>query len=361
MKPFANPYQGFTPFSNAILDEIMPRLSANGWKILCIAIRQTLGWLDPMSPTGRKQSDQISYSQFMQKSNIKSRSTISRALEENLDAGYLLRQECGRDPRSDLPLYAYSLDTDYELSSPESGPLSSPESGPLSSPESGLTKQTAKKPKKPGAGDGAPAADRGTDIPTITRPGFKAEERNPGVRIYEIDLDEYDLEPDIQCPCGESWLWPRTEKERRKALVCPSCGTNIVVHGFKSWGQRDRHTYKPRNLPRREWVITLDGARTPYNRMTTTDDDEVEELVRNWDLDPEHVLEVTNGWLREQTWLVRKPDEVVHTLNAALKSRRRKQTEWDAAASHTPKVEEAESDRQYVEVDGMEFELVDEH
>ncbi len=62
----------------------MPTLSGNGWKVMCVAMRQTWGWIDPSSPTGRKQSDRISYSQFMAKTGIKGRSNLARALREGL-------------------------------------------------------------------------------------------------------------------------------------------------------------------------------------------------------------------------------------------------------------------------------------
>ena len=67
-EPNANPHappSGYTPVDNTIFDHIMPTLSGNGLKILLVALRQTWGWKDDRSPTGRKRSDQISYSQFM--------------------------------------------------------------------------------------------------------------------------------------------------------------------------------------------------------------------------------------------------------------------------------------------------------
>ena len=64
IKPFEG---GWFPIHNAVFDVIMPSLSPNGWKILCVAIRQTLGWRAKGDPTGlmRREWDRISYSQFM--------------------------------------------------------------------------------------------------------------------------------------------------------------------------------------------------------------------------------------------------------------------------------------------------------
>lgn len=86
---------GYTRVNNYIFDRIMPTLSGNGLKVLLVALRQTWGWHDPRSPTGRKQSDAISYSQFMRKGGM-ARATVARAVQECLDAGYLLRVKKGR-------------------------------------------------------------------------------------------------------------------------------------------------------------------------------------------------------------------------------------------------------------------------
>ncbi len=104
------------PIHNAVFDVIMPRLSPNGWKVLCVAIRQTWGWVaDGTDPQQRKQSDRISYSQFKDKTGIGSYSTISRALDECLDAGYMKRHKVGEHPGTGKPTFAYELNTDYEL------------------------------------------------------------------------------------------------------------------------------------------------------------------------------------------------------------------------------------------------------
>jgi hypothetical protein len=146
----------YTMVHNHVLDEIMPSLSPNAWKVLCVAIRQTLGWVDDESPTGRKQRDVISYSQFMEKTGIGSRATLARALSECLDRQVLRRWEAGRDSRSGKPIYEYALNTDYTVSaeavplsssSTETVPLSSTETVPLSSTETVLTKETRRETK----------------------------------------------------------------------------------------------------------------------------------------------------------------------------------------------------------------------
>ncbi|MEA3376950.1 MAG: hypothetical protein U9R72_12220, partial [Chloroflexota bacterium] len=104
------------PIHNAVFDVVMPRLSPNGWKVLCVAIRQTWGWVaDGKDPQERKRADRISYSQFREKAGIGSYSTVARALEECLEAGYLERHKVAEHPGTGKPIFTYELNTDYEL------------------------------------------------------------------------------------------------------------------------------------------------------------------------------------------------------------------------------------------------------
>jgi hypothetical protein len=108
---------GWFAINNAVFDVIMPNLSPNAFKVLCVAIRQTWGWVaDPQGdPKQRRDVDRISYSQFKEKAGIGSYSTVSRAVSECLEAGYLIRHKVGEQQGTKKPLYAYSLNTDYEL------------------------------------------------------------------------------------------------------------------------------------------------------------------------------------------------------------------------------------------------------
>ena len=133
IKPFEIPW---TPVHNYVFDRLMPKLSPNAWKVLCVAIRQTLGW-EGAGPGGRRKWDAISYSQFMEKAGIGSRATIRKAIRECLDAGYLLRRQVGTDPRSARPLFAYALNTDFTAEVEPSGT----ETVLLSGTETVLTKE----------------------------------------------------------------------------------------------------------------------------------------------------------------------------------------------------------------------------
>jgi len=123
IKPFN---AGYFSIHNAVFDVMMPTLSPNAFKVLCVAIRQTMGW--------RKKNEVISYSQFMTLSGIKSRTTISAALAECLAHHYLTREERASTFNLGKPDYSYRLNTDLEIEYPDP----SPEIGLNLSPEIGL-------------------------------------------------------------------------------------------------------------------------------------------------------------------------------------------------------------------------------
>jgi hypothetical protein len=152
-RPFANPYvtlAQYTRVNNHVFERILPNLSGNGLKILLVVLRQTWGYADPGSPSGRRRFDQISYSQFREKSGIKSDATVRRALQECLDAGCLLRKCVGADRRSGKPLYAYALNNALEVSASESKAPSPSDSKGLGSTE---IKETQRKKEKDDGGD----------------------------------------------------------------------------------------------------------------------------------------------------------------------------------------------------------------
>lgn len=126
MKPFQQDTHRFM-IHNYIIDAIMPALSPTAFKILMCAVRQTLGWVDKKSATGRRQRDRISYSQFIAKTGIKSPTTIHRALTECMDAGYLLRFKVGTHQGTGRPIFDYALNAEYEAIDPELDPVATTE------------------------------------------------------------------------------------------------------------------------------------------------------------------------------------------------------------------------------------------
>lgn len=86
----------FVPFPTALFDEQMPKLKDTEWRLLCVIVRQTLGW---QSGKGRKRRDWMSQKQLIARTG-----RASAALSAALDA--LVREnlvEC-RDARGELLL-----------------------------------------------------------------------------------------------------------------------------------------------------------------------------------------------------------------------------------------------------------------
>lgn len=99
-KLFANPYTEFTAIRNVLFDRVMPALSSDAWKVLCVALRQTWGG-DVES--GRAIPVHITLAQFEEKTGIKESGLIGKALRECVDAGYLLLDQSG-EPTTDFVL-----------------------------------------------------------------------------------------------------------------------------------------------------------------------------------------------------------------------------------------------------------------
>lgn len=105
----------FTKFSNPVIDHIMPRVSPPAWKVLTVIWRQTEGWLDRQTGK-RKQWDEISYSQFMERTGIGSTGTIRRALKELMEGGYIVRRPAvGPRGRQKKQSFQYSLKPEIEV------------------------------------------------------------------------------------------------------------------------------------------------------------------------------------------------------------------------------------------------------
>jgi len=188
IKPFADP--GFTMVNNHIFDYIMPKLRPNAWKVLCVAIRQTLGWEDKTTENGRKEEDEISYSQFLRKTGIGSKTTLSEAIKECLGEKYLKRREMGKHPGTNKPIYAYRLNKKYEMEVPgtesvladsstenglEPGTESVPGEGQNPSTESVQTKERVpeKKEKKTSSASSAKKKPTSKQKPTALLPDTK--------------------------------------------------------------------------------------------------------------------------------------------------------------------------------------------
>ena len=113
---------GYFPIHNYVFDVCMPQLSNAGWRILCVAIRKTWGWIDreDPNPMGRKTWDQISYSQFQEASGLRSAASVSKGLQECIDLGYMLRKQIGYTTGIGSPVFAYALNVDFEIPATDS-------------------------------------------------------------------------------------------------------------------------------------------------------------------------------------------------------------------------------------------------
>ena len=88
IRPLQNFKEQYTPVKDEIFDYILPNVTLSEWAVLSLMIRKMPGW--------GKESDRISYSQFIKGTPIKSESTLSKALEGLADKGLILRHQSDR-------------------------------------------------------------------------------------------------------------------------------------------------------------------------------------------------------------------------------------------------------------------------
>lgn len=91
-----------TSVHNALFDTIMPKVSGNAWKLLCLVIRQTDGW--------NRDEIGLSYRDLLQGLGVSSRATVAAAIEELRPFNLLTIVEPGRWEES-----RYSLNLDAEI------------------------------------------------------------------------------------------------------------------------------------------------------------------------------------------------------------------------------------------------------
>jgi hypothetical protein len=76
-----------TPFPNILIDEIMPRLKDTQWRVLCVVVRQTLGWHDKASGR-RKERDWLTRSQLKARTGRNSEA-LALAIDALVKQGYI--------------------------------------------------------------------------------------------------------------------------------------------------------------------------------------------------------------------------------------------------------------------------------
>lgn len=108
--------RGWFPIHSAVFDVIMPGLSPDAWKALCVAIRETWGQRWAVTDADEDLRDgwgHISHSQFQEKMGERNEATVSMALQECLEAGYLVQREMAGEQGK--PVFVYTLNWDLEV------------------------------------------------------------------------------------------------------------------------------------------------------------------------------------------------------------------------------------------------------
>ena len=77
-----------TPFPNLLLDEAMPRLKDTEWRVLCVIVRQTLGWQVDERTKQRKEADWLTHSQLKRRTGRASEA-LSKAVDVLVRDGWI--------------------------------------------------------------------------------------------------------------------------------------------------------------------------------------------------------------------------------------------------------------------------------
>jgi hypothetical protein len=80
-----------TPFPNRLLDEAMPLLKDTEWRVLCIIVRQTLGWQDKQRQR-RKERDWLTRAQLKARTGRNSEA-LAFAIDALIRQGYITAQD----------------------------------------------------------------------------------------------------------------------------------------------------------------------------------------------------------------------------------------------------------------------------
>lgn len=115
------------PIHTAVFDAIMPTLSAEAWKALCVAIRLTWGCTDADAEE-RPKWRFIFDSQFRARMGGEGQAAVSMALQECVEAGYLVQYEI-EEEQGEL-VYVYALNCDVGIEVLEDPDSTGTETGP---------------------------------------------------------------------------------------------------------------------------------------------------------------------------------------------------------------------------------------
>lgn len=88
-----NPYLEFTLLRNTIFDALMPALSSDAWKVLCVALRRT--WGGDAVNGGEIWPPRIRIAEFAERAGIVDQTAVENAVAECVDAGCLVTPASG--------------------------------------------------------------------------------------------------------------------------------------------------------------------------------------------------------------------------------------------------------------------------
>lgn len=142
MKYIPNSFQ----IANAVVDDLLCRMSGNAWKCYAVIVRKTAGW--------QKEMDYISVSQFKNLTGIKTDVTVADALKELVELNLI------------ASVKRHGQVTGYRLNMPElppeNGGTTTPENGGYTTPEKGVHPKNGTTPKNWGV---LPPENGGTTTP----------------------------------------------------------------------------------------------------------------------------------------------------------------------------------------------------
>lgn len=85
-----------TPFPNELIDDAMPRLNDTQWRVLCVIVRQTLGWHDPQTGN-RKIRDWLTQSQLKSRTG-RNVQALAAAIELLVKQCYIVAEDESGNP-----------------------------------------------------------------------------------------------------------------------------------------------------------------------------------------------------------------------------------------------------------------------
>ena len=85
-----------TPFPNELIDDAMPRLNDTQWRVLCVIVRQTLGWYDRQTGN-RKIRDWLTQSQLKARTG-RNVQALAAAIDLLVKQGYIVAEDESGNP-----------------------------------------------------------------------------------------------------------------------------------------------------------------------------------------------------------------------------------------------------------------------